>query len=236
MARWHGTLNDRSRWSNPASCYRFLVDMADQLLAAQVIDPLERFDLFELANAAFSFFSEDGNREWRHPACEYAVYNQGAIQIGSLLNSRYIIHSPHQNPYLCDFFAMVKEDNTIITRTYTKYGELDGRHIYTETGQTHTLVERSRMIENVICQRLDDPDQYRALTDATTLAFESGDFDRYVRLWERSSFSIYRKCSRCCDRFDLREDCEHCDGRGFVEDAQCPSKLPPYLARMLKAS
>jgi hypothetical protein len=236
MALWHGMLDDRSQWSNPAYCHRFLVQMVDDLLAALVIDPLERFDMFELANAAFNYFSEDGNREWRHPASDYAVYNQGAVQVGSLHNTRYIIHSPQDDPYKCDFFAMVKEDNTVITRTYAKYGVLEGRHIYTETGQTLTLVERSRNIDNFQRQRLDDADRYRALIDAATLALERGDFARYVRLWERYNFSVFRTCSRCRDRFDQREDCEHCDGRGFVDDPHCPSKLPPFLARMLIAS
>lgn len=235
-ALWHGALNNKGEWRNPAYCHRFLVQMADDLLATHAIDPLERFDMFELANAAFDFYAEDGNREWRHPASQYAVYNEGATQVGSLHSSRYILHSPDQDPYHCDFFAMVREDNTIMTRTYSKYGVLEERHIHTETGQKLTLVERSRMIDGVIYQRLDDPDRYRSLVDTAVIAMENGDFGRYVKLWEKYHFSVFRKCSKCYDRFDLREDCQGCNGRGFIENPQCPSKLPPYLARLLKES
>ncbi|AKF51244.1 hypothetical protein PsyrH_12310 [Pseudomonas syringae pv. syringae HS191] len=32
-----------------------------------------------------------------------------------------------------------------------------------------------------------------------------------------------------CDGFAVREDCTHCDGRGFTEDPQCANKLPQSL-------
>lgn len=236
LALWHQRLNDKREWSTPGLNHRFLTRMADDLQAAAMIDPLERFDLVELARAAFFHYTEDGNREWRHPASHYAVYDPNAGQIGSLIHGRYYLHEPDQDPHHAGYFAFLKDDNSIITGTYAKYGTLEERFIYTEDGQRLTLVETQRQIKGVLRQRLDDPDRYRALIDAAALALEHGGFDRYLKLWEAHDFSIFRKCSQCRDLFALREDCPACSGRGFVEDEQCPSRLPAWLRAGSQAS
>ncbi|RMT91294.1 hypothetical protein ALP37_05131 [Pseudomonas amygdali pv. sesami] len=94
-----------------------------------------------------------------------------------------------------------------------------------------TLVEQSRQINGVSYQRLSDQDQYRALVDASAVALDQGDFKSYVSLWERHSYSIFIRCLHCLDGFAVRDDCKHCDGRGFIEDPQCPNKLPPVIQR-----
>jgi hypothetical protein len=236
LALWHQRLNDKREWTTPGLNHRFLTRMADDLQAAAMIDPLERFDLVELARAAFFHYTEDGNREWRHPASHYAVYDPSAVQIGSLIHGRYYFHGPDQDPHHAGYFAFLKDDNSIIIGTYAMYGTLEERFIYTEDGHRLTLVEISRQIEGVLCQRLDDPDRYRALIDAAALALEHGGFDRYIKLWEAHDFSIFRKCSHCYDLFALREDCETCSGRGFVENEQCPSRLPAWLRARAQAS
>ncbi|GBH11185.1 Predicted ATPase with chaperone activity [Pseudomonas syringae pv. actinidiae] len=226
LAEWHKRLNDRRQWTNPAVTYRFLARMAEDMQAGGLVDPLERFELFELASAAFCHFTEEGNHEWRHQASDYLAYNKGGVVVGSLLNSRYVLHEADQSPYHATHFAFLDEKNELIMRDYKKYGVLEGRYIYTETGQTLTLVEQSRQINGVDCQRLADEDQYRALIDASAVALDRDDFKAYVALWERHSYSIFIRCLHCCDRFDLREDCTACAGRGFVEDPECPNKLP----------
>jgi hypothetical protein len=164
------------------------------------------------------------------------VYDSSAVQIGSLIHGRYYLHGPDQDPHHAGYFAFLKDDNSIITGTYAKYGTLEERFIYTEDGHRLTLVEISRQIEGVLCQRLDDPDRYRALIDAAALALEHGAFDRYLKLWEAHDFSIFRKCSLCYDLFAQREDCEACSGWGFVENEQCPSRLPAWLRARGQAS
>lgn len=74
--------------------------------------------------------------------------------------------------------------------------------------------------------RIDDPDTYRGVVGASQLALEQGNMAAYVDLWEKEHFSIFTQCSRCCDRFDPREDCTGCEGRGLIEDPQSPSRLP----------
>lgn len=229
LSEWHRRLDDKRGWRTPWLHHRFLMRMADDMQSAAIIDPLERFDLVELARSACFHYTEEGNLEWRHPAGQYAVYDACAVQIGSLIHGRYYLHRPDQDPQHAGYFAFLKDDNSIITGTYARYGVLEERFIHTEDGQRLTLVELNRQIEGVLCQRLDDPDRYRSLIDAATLALEHGDFEQYLRLWEAQDFSIYRKCSHCHDVFALREDCVACSGWGFVEDEQCPSKIPGWL-------
>ncbi|RMS11385.1 hypothetical protein ALP72_100865 [Pseudomonas coronafaciens pv. coronafaciens] len=231
LAEWHKRLNDRRQWTNPAVTYRFLARMAEDMQSGGLIDPLERFEMFELASAAFCHFTEEGNHEWRHQASDYFAYNAGGIVVGSLLHSRYVLHDADQSPYHAAHFAFLDESNNLMMRDYKRYGVLEGRYIYTETGQTLTLVEQSRQINGVRFQRLTDEDQYRALIDASAVALDQGDFKLYVSLWERHSYSIFIRCLHCLDGFAVRDDCTHCDGRGFIEDPQCPNKLPQPLSR-----
>ncbi|CAI8890975.1 hypothetical protein I5591_20760 [Pseudomonas syringae pv. tomato] len=235
LAEWHKRLNDRRQWTNPAFTYRFLARMAEDMQAAGAIDPLERFELFELASAAFCHFTEEGNHEWRHQASDYLAFNKGGVVVGSLLNSRYVLHEADQSPYHAAHFAFLDEENNLIMRDYKTYGVLEGRYIYTETGQTLTLVEQSRQINGVDCQRLTDEDQYRALIDASAVALDQGDFKAYVALWERHSYSIFTRCLHCLDGFAVRDDCTHCAGRGFIEDPECPNKQPQALGRTTPA-
>ncbi|KPY06333.1 Uncharacterized protein ALO57_00109 [Pseudomonas coronafaciens pv. oryzae] len=123
-------------------------------------------------------------------------------------------------------FAFLDESNNLMMRDYKRYGVLEGRYIYTETGQTLTLVEQSRQINGVRFQRLTDEDQYRALIDASAVALDQGDLKFYVSLWERHSYSIFIRCLHCLDGFAVRDDCTHCDGRGFIEDPQCRTSFP----------
>lgn len=223
---WHKLLDSESTWQSPASCYRYLMSIADRLQALAAIDPMERFEMMELASAAFCYHVEANPEEWRSPASNYAIFNEARIRVGTLLGSRYILHGPEVEPDHKAYLAILRDDNTLLTHTHQLYGRLDDRYIKTETGQRVVLVELNRQFSGVIRTRIDDPDQYRTIIEAATLALESGDLAQYIKLWERENFSVYRQCSRCCDRFELRDDCTDCSGRGFVEDPQCPSKLP----------
>lgn len=229
-ASWHTSLNSRESWNNPVVQYKYLVRYADKLHAAGTIDPFERFELVELAFAAFCHFVEEQPQRWLHPASEYDVYNQAGIQVGSLSGSRYFLHAKGVRHGPIDFFAQLQEkdgEQKLITRTYIPYGILQNRYILTETGQRLVLVEIGRRFDGQMRTRIDDPDAYRAIVDASTNALERGNMTSYVKQWEREGFAIYIPCSTCRDRFYLREDCDACSGLGFVEDPHCPSRLPP---------
>lgn len=229
LAYWHQKLDDPEFWRRQRCAFQFLARMAEDLLAAHIIAPLEWFELAELAKAAFDYYTEALPNGWRHTASDYAVYDENVFQIGSLLNNRYYLHDPQEDPYRCDYFAFLGENNVITTRTYATYGVLEERYIFTTTGQRLTMVERSRRSEGINYARLDDPDEYRSLIDAAPTMLETGNIAGYVQLWERHSFSVFRKCSSCWDLLSLREECLECAGLGFVQDGQCPSKLPGWL-------
>ncbi|MFH7618079.1 hypothetical protein VSS93_33165, partial [Pseudomonas syringae pv. tagetis] len=72
--------------------------------------------------------------------------------------------------------GFLDEYKKLIMRDYKKYGVLEGRYIYCETGQTLTLVEQSRQIYGVSYHRLREEDQFRALVDASAVALEQGGF------------------------------------------------------------
>lgn len=229
LAQWRMNLDSRSAWQNPGAQYRSLVRYADKLAACNAIDPLERFDLVEMALATFGHFVEEEPQEWRHAASEYDVYNDAGSQVGSLRGSRYFLHGKSTRPDPMEVFAQIQEKDgeyLLTTRTYAPYGLLRDRYILTHTGHRLTLVKTARMINGKWRVRIDDPDTYRGVVDASQVALEQGNMAAYVDLWEKEHFSIFTQCSRCCDRFDLREDCTGCEGRGFIEDPQCPSRLP----------
>lgn len=230
LEEWHRSFQSAETWRNPSANYRFLIRLADNLLKMGAVDEMTRFELVELATGAFCHHVEHHPAEWRNSAGEYAIYNEAGVQTGSLSGNRVFLHGPGVKPGPMEFFAQIHEaegDRPVITRTYAHYGVFRDRYIFTETGQRLTLVETGKQVDGEMITRLDDPDLYRSIIDAGLIALEEGNMVLYVTLWERENFSIFRQCSSCCDRFELRDDCQACSGLGFVEDPLCPSKLPP---------
>lgn len=229
LEEWYRSFQSADAWINPSASYRYLIRLADNLLKMRAVDEMTRFEMVELATGAFCHHVEHHPAEWRNPAGEYDIYNEAGEQTGSLSGNRVFLHGPGVTPGPMEFFAQIHEaegDRPVITRTYAHYGVFRDRYIYTETGEKLTLVEAGKLVDGELIKRLDDPDTYRSIIDAGVIALEEGDMVRYVALWEREQFSIFRQCSSCCDRFELREDCHSCKGMGFIEDPQCPSK--PY--------
>lgn len=234
LAQWHNRLNNHDDWKNQSSQYSCLMSSADYMLRIGLIDPFERFELVELLTGAYCHFSEEFPQEWMHPVSNYDVYNQAGSFVGYINGNRYFLGPPQKTIGPSHFFAQFSRDDPerrIRTATYQNYGVIRDRYIYTETGQKLALVERNRNFQNGIRQRLDDPDAYRALLDASILALESGDMPTFVAMREKELFSIFTLCLACCDRFALREDCDACAGQGFVEDPNCPSRLPPEFVQ-----
>lgn len=160
LAHWHKSLNSRDNWNNPSAQYKYLVRYADKLQAVGTIDPFERFEMVELALAAFCHFVEEQPQRWLHPASEYDVYNQAGVQVGSLSGSRYFLHAKGVRQGPMDFFAQLQEkdgEQKLITRTYVPYGTLQDRYIRTETGQRLVLVETGRRFDRQMRTRLNDP-------------------------------------------------------------------------------
>jgi len=229
LADWHSLLNNHALWVNQSSQYSGLLRLADYMLHVGVIDPLERFELIELLTGAYCHFVEELPQQWLHPASDYSVYNQAGGFVGYFKGNRYFLGPPEKNHGPSSFFAQFSRDTPDLqlrTATGQHYGVIKGRYLHTGTGQKLALVETARYVEGVGRARLDDPDIYRALVDASLLALESGDMPTFVALREKELFSIFTQCPACCDRFDRSEDCVTCAGRGFIEDPDSPNKLP----------
>jgi hypothetical protein len=245
LAEWHKRLNNHEDWKNQSSQYSCLMSSAYYMLRVGMIDAFERFELVELLTGAYCHFAEEYPQEWMHPASDYDVYNQAASFVGYINGNRYFLGTPEKNFGPSHFFAQFSRDDPerrIRTAAYQNYGVIRDRYIYifiyiyTETGQKLAIVERNRNFEDGIRQRLDDPDVYRALLDASILALESGDMPTFVALREKELFSIFTLCLSCCDRFDLCEDCTACSGRGFIEDPNCPNRILPGFAELEKST
>ena len=227
LADWHRLLNDHDRGKNLSSQYSCLMSTANHMQRTGLIDAFERFELVEQLIGAYSHFAEEFPQEWMHPASNYSVFNQSGVFVGYINGNRYFLGTPEKNFGPTSFFAQFDRDDPekrIMTVRSQNYGVIRDRHIYTETGQKLTLVETGRQYEGVIHTRLDDPDIYRSLVDASMLALEAGDMNAFIALREKKLFSIFTQCTACFDRFDLREDCAECDGLGFIEDPACTSR------------
>ncbi|MFJ3487718.1 hypothetical protein ACIPL1_30475 [Pseudomonas sp. NPDC090202] len=236
LADWHRLLHDHDGWKNQSCRYSSLMSSADYMLRTGTIDPFERFELVELLVGAYCHFTEEYPPEWMHPASDYSVYNQAGELVGFTRGNRYFLGRPDKKRDPMSFFAQFEPEGSekrIRTTTYQHYGVIRDRFIYTETGQKLALVETGRQIQGKEHTRLDDPDVYRSLLDASVIALEAGDMPTFVALREKELFSIFTVCPACCDRFDLREDCVTCDGRGFIEDPNCPSRLPPDFVQSM---
>jgi hypothetical protein len=83
-------------------------------------------------------------------------------------------------------------------------------------GQQYDLIETGRTVEGVIYEPIEDPDLYRALLDAAQVSKEGCDLRAFERVRPRLDLARFRICTACLDRFDRREDCPTCAGRGFV--------------------
>ncbi|WP_449117389.1 hypothetical protein [Pseudomonas viridiflava] len=71
--------------------------------------------MMELASAAFCYHVEANPEEWRCPASNYAIFNEAGIRVGTLLDSRYILHGPDVEPDHKAYLAVLRDDNTLLT-------------------------------------------------------------------------------------------------------------------------
>lgn len=83
-------------------------------------------------------------------------------------------------------------------------------------GQQYQLVETERVIGGVDYSPIDDPDTYRALVDNGQVAQEERDLRTFEKVRPHIESAAFCICPACLDRFDVRDDCPTCVGKGFV--------------------
>ncbi|MNJ22817.1 hypothetical protein D3C77_171910 [compost metagenome] len=104
----------------------------------------------------------------------------------------------------------------VVLRTSGELGVIQGLQLVGADGRVYRLVETTRMIEGRMLQGVDAPDAYRILIDSAQEAFEEKEWARYRLLRDRVRYIPFECCSAYCDSFAQREDCETCQGQGFV--------------------
>jgi len=223
VEHWHRMLDNIAERRDLPRLYRDnLVDAADDMLRAGIIDPLEHFDLLELANAAYSHEVEEQiylYRYFQHSG-NYDV-GSGDQRIGILRGVRFYLETDKfREPasYHARIEGTDKGLELITNHGGRSLGVIDGKLLVTPSGEQHELFETSRMQAGVDARSISDPDLYRAALDAIQLAMEEGDTKRHVALMARASVSVFMPCPACNDSFSRRENCEECEGQGFVRE------------------
>lgn len=223
MQRWRLTLDEKDfRMQNPEAHRETLHEMAAALFNEGLIDQLERFDMNEMADAAYWHSVE----ELQNSPVHYrgaSTYNVVQVTNGKLLGtiSRSIFNFATNEPRGASFpyDGKVYSNATGVELKLSlsrKTGKIIGLSLNMSDGQLYQLIETERVIGGISRRPIDDPDFYRAITDAAQLAKENRDLSAYekVRSWIESA--TFTRCSECLDRFGEREDCHVCAGNGFV--------------------
>lgn len=220
---WHRMLDDAAMRRDMPRVYRDnLIDAADDMFKGGIIDPLERFDMLELAEAAYSHEIEEQIYLYRYfrRSGEYSAVRDGKA-LGFLAGATF--NWKERNRYLDRSFYDARVTPTdagleLITRNDEVIGRIDGKRLITPTGEEYELIETMARIAGKEWPAITDPDQYRVMLDAIQLAAEEGEVGRHAALTARASVSIFIPCPSCNDSFSRREDCADCAGAGFVRE------------------
>lgn len=222
LARWQAMLDDVALLRDMPRVFRDnLMHLAEDLQRRGIIDPLERFDMNEMVEAAYTHETEEQqllHRYFIRSGNYRLVY--GDISVG-VLRGTCLGFGDAAFGRGCEYDGRIQRTENgleAICRTKREViGRVDGKRYIAADGQEYELVETSRIVGTEI-PALDEPDIYRGVLDAIQYATEQGDSARHAALTLRASISIFMPCPTCEDRFLLREDCAKCDGQGFVRE------------------
>lgn len=199
-----------------------LLTISEDLFRRGVIDALERFDMDEMAEAAYQHEVEEQqilHRYFLHAGC-YGIYRDG-VRMGELRSVRVYFGADTRDRRPAEYDARIERTanglEAICKHKRVPIGRVDGKRYITATGEQYEMVETSRII-GTEHPAIDDPDIYRALLDAIQHATEQGDSAKHAALVRRASISIFMPCPACNDSFSQRDDCDECAGQGFVTE------------------
>jgi len=222
MQRWRLTLDDKDfRMQNPEAHRETLHEMAAALFDEGLIDQLERFDMNEMADAAYWHTVEELQNSPDHYRGA-STYNVVQVTNGKLLGtiSRSIFNFTTEEPRGASstYDGKVYSDTDGVRLTMglsRKIGKIVGL-ILEMNGRRYRLIETDRVIAGVDRKPLDDPDTYRALVNAAQVAQEERDLHAFEKLRPFIESAAFCTCPVCRDRFGQSEECPICSGKGFV--------------------
>ncbi|MGE8180494.1 hypothetical protein [Pseudomonas mandelii] len=226
LQQWRSTLdNHEFRMQNPEAHRQTLHAMSLILAAEGLVDPLEQFDMNELANAAYWHAVEELiNAPPRYcGASSYDVVLRGTTDFfGRIGRSIFYDASSLADPRRSGYDGKIYPDASGAKLVFNASGtsaRITGLTLTMPDGRRYDLIETQRVVEGVTYQPIDDPDLFRVLVDTAQIAQESHDlraFEKARPLLELASFCT---CPTCLDRFGSRDDCPTCCGNGFVTKA-----------------
>jgi len=222
MQRWRLTLDDKDfRMQNPEAHRETLHEMAAALFDEGLIDQLERFDMNEMADAAYWHAVEELQSSPDHYRGA-SIYNVVQVTNGKLLGtiSRSIFNFATDEPRSASFpyDGKVYSDTDGVRLTLglsRKIGKITGL-ILEINGRQYRLIEIERVINSVGYKSIDDPDTYRALVDAAQIAYEERDLRVFEKVRPHIESAAFCLCPACHDQFGESEGCNVCVGKGFV--------------------
>ncbi|MBK5373483.1 hypothetical protein JFT81_02385 [Pseudomonas sp. TH43] len=223
LKQWRATLDDQGfRMQNPEGHRETLHEMAAALHREGLIDQLERFDMGEMADAAYWHAVE----ELQNSPGQYrgaSTYDVVRIDNGELLGtiSRSIFYFATTEPRcaLSSYDGKVYSGpegihlNLGLSRNVGKVTGL----ILEMHGRRYQLIETQRMIRGICHTPIDDPEAYRALVDAAQITQEDRDLRVFEKVRPHIELAAFCICPTCRDCFGERDDCSTCAGQGFVK-------------------
>jgi hypothetical protein len=223
LQQWRSTLDDHDfRMQNPEAHRQHLHSMASTLLAEGLINPLEQYDMNEMANAAYWHAVEELQS---HPVryCGASSYDvvarDGSLTLGVIGQTIFNARRDNQDEVRTTYDGKVYRDGSRTNLVLNPSGvmaRIEGLILTLRDGRQFDLIETGRMILGVTYTPIEDPDIYRALVDAAQVALEGRNLNAYEKMRPFIDLARFKTCPACLDRFDRRDDCAACSGQGFV--------------------
>jgi len=222
IAAWRSTLDDHEfRMGNPEAYRLSLHEESARLAQEGLIDRLDQFEMDEMANAAYWLGIEerDAYPVARHPASGYDVIPvDGGPRVATIMNSVFRFDAnvgDSIRPY--DGLMRRSEQGMKLEPCYGSIGgRIDGLLLTLEDGSRYDLVETVRRVNGVVYPATEDPDVYRWMCDVVQVALENKHLELMRRVRPFFELAKFVRCDVCEDHFGKRDDCKHCEGRGFV--------------------
>lgn len=223
LQQWRSTLDDHDfRLQNPEAHRQHLHSMTRALVAEGLIDTFEQFDMNEIANAAYWHAVEELQS---HPVryCGASFYDvvacDGALTLGKIGQTIFNAIRDNQDKVRTTYDGKVYRDDTGANLVFNPSGvtaRIESLMLTLPDGRQFDLIETGRMIRGVIYKPIDDADMYRALIDGAQVALEGRDLAAYEKMRPFIDLARFRTCPACLDRFDRRDECATCSGKGFI--------------------
>lgn len=223
LAKWRRILDDSaSRIDNPEAHRMMCRWETRDMLEAGVIDEIEKFEMDELADAAYWHAVEElvtTPAGYTYGGYYDVIQRETSECVGHIRsNTYYSAISPGADGFDGKVFRE-KNDLRLVFRNDNQTWPINGLVLTAPCGELYDLVQTAQFIYGKVYPTICDADTYRALVDCAQVALEMRDFESYRKARPLLLSAKFSKCSACLDRFGQREDCSNCAGNGFVSTA-----------------